>query len=150
MPRPAGPVLSRPVWICRSCLTRPKAGISPPSRWVICGPVLTWRPRNREITAQNVVAVLPPQGGNDPILRGRVCSFSTAHHDHPWCRGCCERGFHSTTEAPRYTPVAWGGHAGNGAKGSKTIQPPDSNAPLLFTAVGAEESGLLGAKYFVQ
>ena len=78
MPRPAGPCLSRPVWICRSCLTRPKAGISTP---VSLG----------NLRASIDVEATKPGNyssecgcsftGNDPILRDEYVVFS-AHHDH--------------------------------------------------------------------
>ena len=83
--------------------------------------------------------------GNDPILRDEYVVFS-AHHDH--------LGVGAAVNGDSIYNGALDNASGVAAmlemaKGFKTIQPRLKRS-LLFTAVGAEESGLLGAKYFVQ
>ncbi|MCC5926723.1 MAG: M28 family peptidase [Bacteroidetes bacterium] len=94
----------------------------------------------RELSAQNVVGVLK---GHDPILRDEYVVFS-AHHDH--------LGVGFPVEGDSIYNGALDNASGVGAMlnmaaGFKAIQ-PQLKRSMLFVAVGAEESGLLGSKYF--
>ena len=98
------------------------------------------RATNRQLYAQNVVGKLR---GNDPIYRDEYVVFS-AHHDH--------LGVGDPVNGDSIYNGALDNASGVAsiiamANGYSAIR-ESLNRSMLFVAVGAEESGLLGAKYF--
>lgn len=96
----------------------------------------------RELNAQNIVAKIP---GNDAIYKDEYLVF-TAHHDH--------LGVGMPIDGDSIFNGALDNASGvsaliNMADGFKSIQ-SNLKRSLLFVVVGAEESGLLGSKYFAQ
>lgn len=96
-----------------------------------------------ELEFMNVVATLP---GSDPELRDEHVIFS-AHHDHL-----------GVSPTPAEGDSIYNGALDNAsgtsamlemAKAFTSIQ-PEVRRSLTFAAVGAEESGLLGSRYFAQ
>jgi Zn-dependent M28 family amino/carboxypeptidase len=97
---------------------------------------------NRYMNAKNVVGMLP---GNDPILRDEYLVFS-AHHDH--------LGVMAPVDGDSIANGALDNASGvsamlNLANAYKMVQ-PELKRSILFVAVGAEESGLLGSLYFAR
>lgn len=98
---------------------------------------------NRYLNAKNVIGVLP---GNDPILRDEYVVFS-AHHDH---LGVMVPAVDGDSIANGALDNASGISAMLNLAKAYVMVAPELKRSMLFAAVGAEESGLLGSLYFAR